>query len=645
MPCYNQAMTEQHTNTAPNETEQRYRRLLEAVTDYIYHVRVEDGQAVETVHGATCEAVTGYTPEEFAANPLLWIAMVPQEDRAIVQQQAARVLSGQDAPPVEHRICRKDGQVRWVLNFTSPQRDGRGKLIAYDGLLRDITERKLAELALKQLNEELEQRVAERTQEYRLLSEAISHLGEGVLITDDELDWPGPRIRFVNDAVCRITGYTAEELIDNTPRLLQGTQSNRDTLERLKSTLAAGKSFLCEVINYRKDGTPYDAELFITPLYDAGGRRTNFVSIHRDISERKGIERALRASEDRLRAILNAAVDAIVTVDHRGIIVGINAATERMFGYTQDELVGQNVKMLMPPPFRDQHDGYIARYLQTGEAHIIGIGRDVVGLRKDGSTFPVGLAVSEIADLELFTGIVRDISAMHELQNEVLEIAAEEQRRIGHELHDSTQQQLTGLSLLAQNVAETLAKLRNDAAKNRLLSEAGLLDRFERMHERAEQIQNGLEEAAGEVNQLARGLIPVQVDAQGLTSALTDLAARVNNAKQVQCSFTAGRSVEVTDNSIATHLYRIAQEAINNAVKHARANKIEMSLGSDPDRLTLRVADNGIGIREQRSTFSGMGLRIMEYRAGLIGATLQVGPGGEGGTLVNCTVLQKGYDG
>ena len=128
-----------------------------------------------------------------------------------------------------------------------------------------------------------------------------------------------------------------------------------------------------------------------------------------------------------------------------------------MFGYTTAELVGQNVKILMPSPYREEHDAYIARYLETGEAQLIGIGREVVGRHKNGSTFPVGLAVSQVGHPELFTGIIRDVSALKELQKQVLEIAAEEDRRIGHELHDNIQQQLTGLGLLARSLAEALA--------------------------------------------------------------------------------------------------------------------------------------------------------------------------------------------
>lgn len=120
--------------------------------------------------------------------------------------------------------------------------------------------------------------------------------------------------------------------------------------------------------------------------------------------QRKQSEEALRESEDQLRAILDTAADAIVTIDQRGIMTRVNPATEQMFGYTQEELVGQNVKILMPASYRNEHDGHIARYLETGATRIIGSGREVAGKRKDGSTFPVDLAVSEIDHLGLFTG-------------------------------------------------------------------------------------------------------------------------------------------------------------------------------------------------------------------------------------------------
>jgi len=350
----------------------------------------------------------------------------------------------------------------------------------------------------------------------------------------------------------------------------------------------------------------------------------------RRIAEQKRIEQALRESEQRMRVILNTAADAIITIDQRGIVQSVNAATVKMFGYSRDELVGHNIKLLIPPPYHDEHDGYIARYLETGEARILGVGREVVGRHQDGSRFPIGLTVSEVDHLGLFTGIIRDISAIKELQKQVLEIAAEENRRIGHELHDNIQQQLTGLGLLARTVADRLEA-------------AGATDAsFSTTSDMASQVAKGIKEAANQVHLLARGLVPVEVDAEGLRSALADLASRISEQYGMQCDFHCAGVVEVSDNFVATHLYRIAQEAINNATKHGRAKRIEISLTEVDEGITMKVLDNGSGIGEKQNSDPGMGLRIMQYRAGLIGATVQVAPGECKGTQVICTVLRGG---
>lgn len=145
----------------------------------------------------------------------------------------------------------------------------------------------------------------DRSHESELLRNSVARLSEGVLITDDELDWPGPRIVFVNEEMCRITGYSAEELIGQSPRIMQGEQTDRATLDRLKAELSAGGSSVVELVNYRKDGTPYDAELFITPLFNAEGRRTNFVSVHRDVTVQRCTENAFRESEERFRLFMD----------------------------------------------------------------------------------------------------------------------------------------------------------------------------------------------------------------------------------------------------------------------------------------------------------------------------------------------------
>lgn len=134
---------------ALHESEERYRRITGAVTDYIFTVRIEAGHPVETIHGSACVAVTGYTSEEYASDPDLWLRMVPEEDREIVLEQANRILSGQDTRPIEHRILRKDGIIRWVRNTLVPHHNTQGRLLSYDGLISDITERRQMEERLE----------------------------------------------------------------------------------------------------------------------------------------------------------------------------------------------------------------------------------------------------------------------------------------------------------------------------------------------------------------------------------------------------------------------------------------------------------------------------------------------------------------
>ncbi|MBI4841866.1 MAG: GAF domain-containing protein, partial [candidate division NC10 bacterium] len=141
---------------ALRESEERYRRITGAVTDYIYAVRVEGGRAIQTTHGPACVAVTGYTSQDFAADPYLWLRMVDERDREAVLEQARRVLAGEDAEPIEHRIIRKDGVRRWVRNTPVPHSDAQGALLSYDGLIQDVTERKRAEEALFERALELE---------------------------------------------------------------------------------------------------------------------------------------------------------------------------------------------------------------------------------------------------------------------------------------------------------------------------------------------------------------------------------------------------------------------------------------------------------------------------------------------------------
>lgn len=279
----------------------------------------------------------------------------------------------------------------------------------------------------------------------------------------------------------------------------------------------------------------------------------------------------------------------------------------------------------MPPPYQGEHDGYLARYLQTGEKRIIGIGREVQGQRKDGSVFPVDLAVSEVEQGKLFTGVIRDITRRKELEREVLEIASLQQQRIGQDLHDTVGQELTALSILAGDLAETVRPEQLKAPS------------------RIRQLAEGLQRTQFELRTVLRGLLPVPVDSEGLMAALADLANRTHQDGHVACQFECPETVFVGDNLVATHLYLVAQEAVHNALKHAKADNIRISLMSN-ERLILRVQDNGIGIPAPASQANGLGLRIMRNRAAIIGAVLTIEPAQPTGTLVTCSLPRKHWE-
>ncbi|HEY6167370.1 MAG TPA: PAS domain S-box protein [Verrucomicrobiae bacterium] len=336
----------------------------------------------------------------------------------------------------------------------------------------------------------------------------------------------------------------------------------------------------------------------------------------------KDASAALRENEQRLRAILDTAVEGIITIDERGIIDSFNPAAERLFGYAAAEVIGRNVSVLMPSPYQQEHDGYLANYLRTGHAKIIGIGREVVGRRKDGTTFPLQLAVSEVRlpGRRVFTGFIHDLSERKQLEREALEASAREQRRIGQDLHDGLGQHLAGIELMGRVLAQSLEKVSKPHA-----AQAAKL---------AGHVREALKQARG----LARGLTPVQVDAHGLMVALQELAAGAEEMFQVKCVFKCDHPVSVPDNAVATHLYRIAQEALSNAVRHGRAKRIALVLTATPSRLVLSVHDDGCGIPQPLPPGRGLGLRIMQYRAGVIGGSLAIQREKTGGTAVICTV-------
>jgi PAS domain S-box-containing protein len=636
-------MAEQRASQASLEQESRYHQLRETIADYHYHVLVDEGRIVEKRHGAKCSEITGYRPEEYAANAGLWIDLVHEDDRSVVEQQIGQVLLGEQPAAIEYRICRRDGQLRWLQKFLIPYHDADGRLTAYDALLRDITEPKLAQQALRQSEER-----------YRLLFDDD--------LTGNYVATPDGEILLCNRAFVGMFGFsTRDQAVGSS---LQNLYPDTDSWSALINQLREVKTLdRCERITRRNDGRILHVVETVVGTFDENGdlirlkgymfddtySRVEQAKLQqRTIDLEQAVQQRTQEVEEKrshLEAILDSTRDAIITIDSGGTIQTINRSAERLFGYSHAEMIGQNVSIFMPSPYREEHDGYIERYLKTGQKGILDSVRELAGLRKDGSLFPIELSITEVDHLQVFTGVVHDISERKQLQAHILRVVADEQRRIGQELHDGIGQELTGLALHAGTLVELLDSIPQNSpgdAPGRQIHDA----QFDTLRSLTARISSQLNSTNLHVRQLAHGVMPVQIEPRGLQAALAELAASIDTHPHVACHFQSSESLIVGDNATATHLYRAAQEAISNSLRHGQATEIGMTLRQEGDDVVLEVSDNGLGIhtedqRERVDRGTGMGLRTMQYRCGVLGGTFHIERAPAGGTSIRCRVPMK----
>jgi two-component system sensor kinase FixL len=229
-----------------------------------------------------------------------------------------------------------------------------------------------------------------------------------------------------NASAERMYGYRAQEIVGRNIGVII-PPDRPDELHEITKRLLAGEHIAhFETARVRKDGQLIDVSLTVSPIKDASGTIVAASTIARDITAKNADLQKMKDSEERLRSIVEAAVDAIIVIDARGTIESFNPGAERLFGYSADEVCGKNVHLLMPEPYHSEHDGYMRRYLDTGEQKIIGIGREVSALRKDGVVFPVHLSVGEMTlnGQRKFTGIVHDLTSRVAMEERLREQAA-----------------------------------------------------------------------------------------------------------------------------------------------------------------------------------------------------------------------------
>ena len=306
----------------------------------------------------------------------------------------------------------------------------------------------------------------------------------------------------------------------------------------------------------------------------------------------------------------------LVMLDAVGRVVSWNTGAERIFGYDHDEILGFHVSKLF-----DADPGSADIQLMTATTQ----GRhedEGWRRRKNGSQIWAGVITTALrgdaGELRGFAQVTRDVSELRNLERQVLEISDAEQRRIGHDLHDGLGQELTGLAFLTQNLERRLTEENAPAAP-----EAG----------RILSLTNG---AIDQVRSLARGFSPVELGPDGLRAGLHELSKKIRAVFGVVCEFQCENNVRINDDASGLPLYRIAQEAINNAVRHGKPSHLWITLKTDAGDVVLVVEDDGIGFDATLPRHEGMGIRVMSYRARMIGAPLDIQNRVAGGTIVTC---------
>jgi two-component system CheB/CheR fusion protein len=374
---------------------------------------------------------------------------------------------------------------------------------------------------------------------------------------------------------------------------------------------------LGRVSGLRADGTEFPIEASISQIERDDEKF--FTVILRDISQRMRAEETLRQNEAALEDFFTGAPLGLLWVGADGCILRVNRAQLELMGCAEEEVLGRSIAgFLADPDAADALDRLEKKEtLNTRRALL---------RRKDGSTRHVLIDANGLwaqGRLVHSRWFVRDITTRIKLQAELLQIGERERQRIGHDLHDGLGQQLHGLSYLAELLEKSL---REDASPH-----AAQIHRLNRYLSEALELTRGI----------AHGLQPVKAVPEGLMLALRELAGRTRRVYRVDCRFTCRKPVPIHRQSAATHLYRIAQEAVNNAIKHGKSTRIRIMLAATPQQIILGIRDNGGGIRDRAKRSQGMGLHVMQYRADAIGGSLVVQNLPERGTEAVCTVTRQ----
>jgi two-component system sensor kinase FixL len=468
---------------------------------------------------------------------------------------------------------------------------------------------------------------------------------------------PQGRVTIWNKAAERMKGWSEEEILGQhhsvffPPEEIASGRPHEDLVRARDLGQVTEERW-----RVRKDGSEYLANVTITALVDARSELKGYSGFVRDVTEETATDQAVQAREQHLQSILATVPDAMIIIDERGRITSFSAAAERLFGYSEAELLGANVSCLMPSPDRERHDAYIDHYLATGERRIIGIGRIVVGQRRDGTTFPMELSIGEAGEKgrRVFTGFIRDLTErerdelrMKELQSELVHVSrlsamGTMASTLAHELN----QPLTAVA----NYLETTRDLLVDPDPETVAMVREALEDAARESLRAGHIVRRLRDfvARGEVEKRVEDLPQMIEEA----SALALIGARERGVRAFFHLDPAATPVLVDRVQIQQVLVNLIRNAVE-AMGDAAVRDLTVATAAQANGLVrVSVADTGPGISEQvapqlfeafvssKSEGMGLGLSICRTIIEAHGGRIWTEPAPAGGAIFHFTLIQ-----
>ena len=508
--------------------------------------------------------------------------------------QAAMTKAIQDGEPFDIEVQARSlqGRQMWLRLVGKPERAG-GQTVRLFGAKQDITALKAAEQALG------------------------AALAVQRAVTDNAPDWlilvdPQLRVQYANRGMRGLTaaaavGRNGLDLLDPSVRELLRAACERALVEQAPQ--------YAETHETMPWGEKVHLEYSAAPVVQDG--KSIGLSVRAtNVTRRKQAEQQLLTQA----RVLETMREGVVLFGPGGDIRVANPAVGRLFGQATDALLGAPVARLGVPAKA------LGRLGPGGDADGTGdsVSREWLAHRADGTEFLVEGVFSRVVfgGERMIIGVLQDVTDRRQLERAIIETSSFEQQRIASDLHDGLGQELTGIALLLRSALNRLSADPEEARG--LLREAGTL----------------VDGAAQSARALAHGLTPVALELGGLPGALSDLAQRVRRTFGIRAQFRKHVTTPLRlDTTQASHLYRIAQEGVNNAVRHGRATFITLRLVGDEDAVKLEIIDNGSGMPSptQRSAV-GMGLRIMEYRARMLGGEISILAPRRGGTAITCRV-------